>query len=191
MVIFISSSLSPLFIISCVYIYIYIYIYNMYIHIYVPLRGEGYERMWSSQTSFSLLWYWKLLQFLHSLSLYLPIWETLSYIYIQTTHTLSLSLSLSLCVVALSSVVSFFLFRSFTFSLLLFAVSVFAITLWKMKDGSCTQYIKLKMEALGGLTYLSQIIAVFGLYEREEREAVAVLPLLPTFTSSFSISPYQ
>jgi len=128
--------------------------------------------MWSSQTSFSLLWYWKLLEFLHSLSIYLS--EGHSHTYTHTLHalflSLSLSLSFSLCVVALSSVVSFFLFRSFTFSLLLFAVSVFAITLWKMKDGSCTQYIKLKMEALGGLTYLSQINAVFGLCERERKE---------------------
>ncbi|WVZ25954.1 hypothetical protein V8G54_004498, partial [Vigna mungo] len=99
-----------------------------------------------------------------SLSTYLR--DTLRHIH--THYTLSLSLSFSLCVVALSSVVSFFLFRSFTFSLLLFAVSVFAITLWKMKDGSCTQYIKLKMEALGGLTYLSQIKrSVWVVCERE------------------------
>lgn len=79
--------------------------------------------------------------FFNFFSLYLSETHSHTYIYI---HTL---LSLSLCVVALSSVVSFFLYRSFTFSLLLFAASVFAITLWKRKDGSCTQYIKLKMEA--------------------------------------------
>lgn len=127
--------------------------------------------MWSSQTSFSLLWYWKPLEFLHSLSIYLS--EGHSQTYRYTLHALSFSLSFSLCVVALSSVVSFFLFRSFTFSLLLFAVSVFAISLWKMKDGSCTQYIKLKMEALGGLTYLSQIkrsVWVVCERERERKE---------------------
>jgi len=85
--------------------YIYIYTHTqrdiyVYIHIYVLLRGEGYERMWSSQTSFSLLWYWKLLQFLHSLSLSLSTYlrDTLKHIHTHYTHSLSLSLSvLSLC----------------------------------------------------------------------------------------------
>ena len=88
--------------------------------------------------------------FFNSFSLYQG---TLAYTY--ALFSLSLSLSLSLCVVTLSPVVSFFLFLALSFSLLLFAVSVFAITLWKKKDGSCTQYEKeLKIEAFGG-THIS------------------------------------
>ena len=147
-----------------VYIYIYIYIHICVCVLCVPLRAEGYERMWSSQTSFSILWYWKLLQFF-SLSLYLR--HTLIHIHThRKTHTLSLSFSL--CVVALSSVVSFFLFRSFTFSLLL---------LFAARECFCNHLVENERWKLHTicknwkwrLRYLSEINAVL-LCEREERD---------------------
>ena len=152
--------ISALFIISCTYKYIHIYIYMCVCVLCVPLRAEGYERMWSSQTSFSLLWYWKLLQFF-SLSLYISEAHSHTYAY---TH----SLFLSLCVLSLCRPWSL----SFSFPPLLSLCCcslqrVFLqITLWKMKDGSCTQYIKFEN---GGVSNKRSVVVCVRREERRER----------------------